>query len=101
MDYRIEDLFYSQPTSKYFHGLAAYFLYIFRVAEYLYIALYMDWSIILRHPINFFLLISFFVISTALLFVAGFVIMFFSILNLFHRHSRQTVITSWTKILSK
>jgi hypothetical protein len=102
MDYRVEDLFYSQPTSKYFHGLAAYFLYVFRVAEYLCIAIYMDWTIVIRHPVNFFILISFFMISSSMLYAAGVLLAIYSMIKKFLKHRpRPTVIESWTKILGK
>src|SRR5438034_2682689 len=106
MDYRIEDLFYGHHSSFSFsrempiirpHGQAAYFLYILRVFKYLYVAIYMDWTIIFRHPINFFLLVTFFSVSISLLFVAGIFLPIYSISRWF-RSKRNTVVTSWTEI---
>ncbi|RIA91297.1 Alpha/Beta hydrolase protein [Glomus cerebriforme] len=104
MNHKIEDLFYSShPISKYFRGQAAYFLYIFRVAEYLYIAIYMDWTVAFRHPINFFILLIFFVVSSALLFVAGLFLLTHYLVSTLLRCTpkHNTVIESWTEILKK
>src|SRR6266496_5818096 len=95
MNYRIEDLFYGHHSNYSLgrfriHGQAAYFLYILRVFKYLYVAIYMDWTIIFRHPINFFLLVTFFSVSISLLFVAGIFLPIYSISRWF-RSKRNTV----------
>ena len=106
MNYRIEDLFYGHHSNYSLgrfriHGHSAYFLYIFRVFKYLYVAIYMDWTIIFRHPINFFVLVIFFSISVGLLFVLGFFIPVYSAGRYLLRSKRNTVIASWKEILGK
>ena len=71
MRYRIDDLFYSHHSlfPKFFGK--AYFTYIFRVVSYLCIAIFMDWTITIRHPANFIFLIVVFLISIFVLLITG------------------------------
>jgi hypothetical protein len=110
MDYRIEDLFYGHHSggrvnSMYrLRGRSAYFLYTDRVIRYLYVALYMDWTIIFRHPVNFFLLVTFFMVAISILFIAGFILQWFSWVSscrkLFRSKSKN-VMDTWMEISCK
>ncbi|CAG8724705.1 8720_t:CDS:2 [Rhizophagus irregularis] len=107
MDHRIEDLFYGhhpglslgRATSIFrSRGQLAYFLYINRVTKYLFVAIYMDWTILFRHPVNFFLLVIFFATSISLLFVAGIFIPIYTFYRYCTKSEREPVINVWGKI---
>ncbi|CAG8755468.1 17561_t:CDS:2, partial [Acaulospora morrowiae] len=70
---KVRDLFRSKHSTipKKFRGKAAYYLYIFHAIEYIFISLYIDWTVILRHPINFLKIITFLTISAVFLFIYG------------------------------
>ena len=98
IELRTNDLFYSNHSraSKYHHGTWAYFSYILRVIDYLFVAIYLDWTIIFRHPLNFILIISFFSITTCLLFLFGLVLMIIPFSD-----DDSTIISRWKKVLGK
>ncbi|CAB4438876.1 unnamed protein product [Rhizophagus irregularis] len=107
MDYRIEDLFYGHHSGLSLgratsiirsRAQSAYLVYIVRVIKYLYVAIYMDWTIIFRHPVNFFLLVTFFMTSIALLFVSALFLPGYKFCRDLFRSKRNTVMNTWREI---
>ncbi|RIB02610.1 hypothetical protein C2G38_2227351 [Gigaspora rosea] len=76
-DVKVRDLFRSKQSRipKLIRGRIEYFIYIFRIIEYLNISLYLDWTVIVRHPLNFVIVIIFFTTSAVSLFLAGIIFM--------------------------
>ncbi|CAB5125391.1 unnamed protein product [Rhizophagus irregularis] len=110
MDYRIEDLFYGHHSGLSLgratsiirsRAQSAYLVYIVRVIKYLYVAIYMDWTIIFRHPVNFFLLVTFFMTSIALLFVSALFLPGYKFCRDLFRSKRNTVMNTWREISLK
>uniref|UniRef100_U9TDX6 Uncharacterized protein n=1 Tax=Rhizophagus irregularis (strain DAOM 181602 / DAOM 197198 / MUCL 43194) TaxID=747089 RepID=U9TDX6_RHIID len=110
MDYRIEDLFYGHHSGLSLgratsiirsRAQSAYLVYIVRVIKYLYVAIYMDWTIIFRHPVNFFLLVTFFTTSIALLFVSALFLPGYKFCRDLFRSKRNTVMNTWREISRK
>ncbi|CAG8487694.1 796_t:CDS:2 [Acaulospora morrowiae] len=72
-DLKVLDLFQSQHTRAphIIKGKIAYFFYSVRAVKYVLTAVYLDWTIIIRHPVNFLLIIASLWGSTILLAMAG------------------------------
>ncbi|CAG8437459.1 9536_t:CDS:10 [Acaulospora morrowiae] len=72
-DLKVSDLFHSQHRriSKVYRGRWAYFSYIVRAFNYIGIAIYLDWTIFIRHPVNFLMITIIFTFSIVVLLAAG------------------------------
>ncbi|CAG8543264.1 7665_t:CDS:2 [Acaulospora morrowiae] len=92
-DLKLLDLFHSQHTRAphLIQGRIAYFLYAWRAIRYIFVAFYMDWTVVIRHPLNFILIAISLVVSTVLLGILGIFITIYSLLrwSLFLSDSRS------------
>ncbi|CAG8459454.1 8520_t:CDS:10, partial [Acaulospora morrowiae] len=72
-DLKVSDLFHSQHKQiiQVYRGRWAYFSYIIRAFNYIGIAIYLDWTICIRHPVNFIVITLNFIFSIIILFGAG------------------------------
>ncbi|CAG8525818.1 17726_t:CDS:10 [Acaulospora morrowiae] len=97
-DLKVSDLFHSQhkKISQVNRERWAYFSYIYRAFSYIGIAIYLDWTIFIRHPVNFFVITLHFIFSIiGLLLVGTCLLITETYIKYFHYSTRKRIYGYW------